>query len=126
MHPPPTTLHPLTPVGGEGVSSTEREIQSSVCSRYRICHQNSLSSNPLIRVTVRPIRRLTPPPPLLHNHHIPCQPPQPARTPELNNALLLRRGSDNLGTFAEEIRLGIEIIAVLLFLRGMKERATDL
>lgn len=49
-------------VGGEGVSSTEREIQSSVCSIDRICYQNSLSSNPLIRVTVRPIRRLTPPP----------------------------------------------------------------
>lgn len=44
------------------VSSTKREIQSSVCSIDRICYQNSLSSNPLIRVTVRPIRRLTPPP----------------------------------------------------------------
>lgn len=60
--------------GGEGVSSTEREIQSSVCSIDRICYQNSLSSNPLIRVTVRPIRRLTPP---LRNHHIPCHPYNP-------------------------------------------------
>lgn len=124
--PPP--LHPLTPVEGgcvgEGVSSTEREIQSSVCSIDRICYQNSLSSNPLIRVTVRPIRRLTPPP--LHKPPHTLSPPQPPRTPKLNNALLLHRESDNLGTFAEEIRLGIEIIAVLLFLRGMKERATDL
>lgn len=63
MHPPRFTLwRPWRVVCGGGVSSTEREIQSSVCSIDRICYQNSLSSNPLIRVTVRPIRRLTPPP----------------------------------------------------------------